>query len=148
MFFWSLGIWNEFTERNEAYHVAWRGTNLCHFVRVICLYLPLVFLLYVGTLAATMFTLIVLPIELFGGSAYVLIVVSATFVTVLIIAAVRHRRVARERRWESVPTRAPSSPRRPSFVSVVWQGIVATKRHVCPLITFAERRDKEVASDA
>lgn len=152
-FFLSLRIVDRFTKRNNEFTYKMRGTNLCHFMRVTLIWSPLIVLLHLALYGLALSALVIVPLHFFGlvGSAKFVGIILSTFVALtalffLIWAAVKltsvflrgsssFALVLRERKERAEAERAIKGP---SFGSMVWQYAVATKRRICPVITFNE----------
>lgn len=153
-FFLSVHIINCFTGNDNEYVYKRRGTNLCQFMRVTLLWAPIVVLLNLAIYGLLLSAFVFVPLHFFGvtGSlsiyGVILAIVAALFVLVLLIwgavslkdvvqdgtSHVAH--VLRERKERKAAERAVKGP---SFGSLVWQSVVATKRRFCPTITFNEQ---------
>lgn len=155
LFFWSVGIWGAFLDKEYRYvpdDLRERGTNLCFFVRVMVVYMPLVLLLHAAFVVAAVVSLTALPIYLFGSIAYgwTLAAIAAVIVAILgvkrmlglraLLRAIEQERAQREKRFveqereeRSVVTEAPKGP---SFFEVLWAYLVAGKKKICPSVTF------------
>lgn len=103
LFSWSLGLWAQFNGNVNEYRHQER-TNLCHFARVIVVYMPLVLLLHLLLVVTAFVALIATPIHLFGAVNY-FIVMGGIAVAVLIPIGVkktihthRMKRLAEERK--------------------------------------------------
>lgn len=121
------------------------GTNLCHYMRVILVYLPLILLIWLATLAATVYVAVITPIKLFGISDYLwtLGIIAAVTVGIVLVSImislvfdgflmslIRRRRV---RRLERIV--APEL----NFLELMGQWLVAKKQKVCPQLEFVKR---------
>jgi hypothetical protein len=152
-FFWSLGIWNEFTERDDSWRMKRRGTNLCHFIRVTSVWAPLVLLLHLAVYGAAISALTLVPIALFGFTFYISLIVAIATVVLVVWASKRYMAYQRSRAAHKAYTatstaapateakpveKAPPAPRPPGFFETLWAYIVAIKRKVCPMISFRE----------
>jgi hypothetical protein len=151
LFFWSLGIWEAFQDylyRYDRSYVEERGTNLCFFIRVTFVYMPLVLLLHIALVVAAVASLTALPIYLFGGIAYGW-TLSAIAVVIGIIWGVKKKRALRrvtehertqvefaEHKHGVRPLEEATEPRGPGFLDVLWVYLVATKKKVCPSVAF------------
>lgn len=140
LFFWSLGIWDEFTEK-ESQWLFGRGTNLCHFVRVICFYMPLVFFLHLLLVAAAIFLIVVLPFIWFGwknigivtgGGSIIIIAIVAVFV---LVGWLRSHKPATASKIDRQPV-ASQATKEPGFLKIIWLWAVAVKKRICPEVHF------------
>lgn len=149
LFFWSLAIWETFRDYDYRYdrsHVEKRGTNLCFFIRVMVVYMPLVLLLHAAFAATAVASLTALPIYLFGGIAYgwtlaaIAVVIGTIWgVKVALRRAARRERTQVkfvERKREVQPATEVTEPRGPGFFEILWAYLVAAKKKVCPSIAF------------
>lgn len=156
-FFWSLTVWDEFKDHGDS---SWRyrnGTNLCHFLRVMLVWCPLVLLLNVAVYGAGVAALTALPIYFWGGTGYAYVVGALAIVVGVIISlnALSRRLKEWERRHPPAPkpekkkeppkVAVPAAPTGPGFWQVVWQYIVASKQKVCPIITFNHQTQGDVS---
>lgn len=150
LFFWSLGIWDEFTGHNRKNQCEMNGTNLCFFIRVMLVWAPLVLLLHVVLFGSTIYILTVLPITLFGGSSYF----AAIATLILLIMGIKRvheymkqrneiKRSERVRKWneeyfnplETSPW-VQESERRHGFIEVILLWLMAKKKLICPGVSF------------
>lgn len=148
LFFWSLDIWNSFRDdyRYDRSRVEERGTNLCFFMKVVFFYMPLVFLLHAVFAAAAIASLTALPMYLFGGIVYgwTLVAITAVIGAIWVVkmemrqAALRKAQVelVRRKREKQLATEGTKKPRSPGFFEVLWAYLAASKKKICPLITF------------
>ena len=106
LFFWSLGMWDRFWHGWDTGHRYEQRTNLCHFVRVICVWMPLVLALHVALGLATAFVLVALPIRFFGWGTYlptlmvlglIAVLVGAIILAVVILKAWQRGRERKEK---------------------------------------------------
>ncbi len=152
-FFWSLMVWDEFKETDSSWRYE-NGTNLCHFIRVMLVWCPLVLLLNAAVYGSGIAALTALPIYLYGGVGYAWVVGIIAFVVALILAIKFALRRLRE--WErrqpamhksekknETPKVAPA-PTGPGFFEVLWKYIVGLKKKVCPTITFNRQTQEAV----
>jgi hypothetical protein len=151
-FFWSLMLWDEFREDETSWQFENNGTNLCHFIRVILVWAPLVVVLHLLVYGSAIAVLTAWPIYLFGFSWYMAALLAIAIVVGAVWGTKRASRKAREwRRTHPITVLRPTfrrtktveaAPRGPGFFEVLWQYVVAVKSKVCPTITFA--REQEV----
>jgi uncharacterized membrane protein len=150
-FFLSLAVLDKFRGGwGDSEYRYRKGTNLCHFVRVILLWTPLVVVLHLALYAAALAALIALPIYWFGLSGYLgtvvgLVVFAALVVLVSFVVAgvgkgmayvARQSRANRQKREAQAASKPAPEKKGPSFGEVLWQFAVATKRRVCPVLNF------------
>ena len=158
LFFWSLGIWGAFRDNDGRYDCSRmedRGTNLCFFVRVLVVYMPLVLLLHVVFAGVLVASLTVLPVYLFGSIAYGWTLASTAVVVGTfwgVGVALRYAKHAARRKpaqvkvvelkhEEKLAPKAAEAPKGPSFFEVLWAYLVAAKKKICPLITFIASKE-------
>ncbi len=145
-FFWSLSIVDEFFETSRSYY-AEDGTNLCYFMRVTLIYAPIILLLHVILVGIFFFSIITLPIYLFGGVGYGLTVGTIAIIIVGVIllnkfteslAEYLKERERRKRENSSLKKKdTVKKDKGPSFLKIVGIYIVEKKRkYLCPSITF------------
>ena len=127
----------------------YNGTNLCHFVRVIVVYMPLILLAQVIFWAALVAAVVVLPIRWFGIAGYATTIGVAVGVVIAatgLVFGLRHisnifsdwRDERRELRWqrEDDLRRHPQPSPGPSVVSIAVMFVAAQKHKICPLVKF------------
>lgn len=149
LFFWALGIWDEFARDYDSAYEYKNGTNLCHFVRVICFLAPLVLLLHMALLIAAFGTITAMPIYLFGLGGYlsgVTVLVLLVAIPLGIKAGWKYLRRQRDPYAEAVKKASSSAPsvratskvkaEGPSAWQILWQWLVTQKKKVCPVISF------------
>ena len=153
LFFWSLDIWSEFKDESSHQNYGQRmGTNLCFFMRVILVYMPVVLLLHAAILISLVASLTVVPIYFFGALKFFLILVAFLFVigSVLLIKAYRRRFVPREFSLimdqftipeELLINQTTKKTNSIGFFKVLKEYIIATKMKICPSIQFDPRRE-------
>lgn len=162
-FFVSLAVLDKFRGRTswdsdlDRYR---NGTNLCHFIRVILLWTPLVYGFHILVYGTAIAILTYWPIRLFGFNGYVatiigivtfvIVVVAVAFVLQGLVNAVAFIRDKQDERAEErarqesdsdedVPAPQPARVRQgPSFGEVLWNYLVAVKQKVCPIINFKQ----------
>ena len=139
-FFWSLSIVDEFFETSRSYY-AEDGTNLCYFMRVTLIYAPIILLLHVILVGIFFFSIITLPIYLFGGVGYGLTVGAIAIIIVGVILLNKLVESLKERRKpENLSLKKKDTVKEdkgPSFLKIVGIYIVEKKRkYLCPSITF------------
>jgi len=144
LFFWSLGIWGAFRDNNYLYNrsrMEERGTNLCFFIRVMVVYMPLVLLLHATFVTMAVASLIALPIYLFGGIVYgwTLAAIMAVIGTIWGVKVALRRVARRERKQherKQPAAKVAKTPRGPGFFEVLWAYLVAAKKKICPSVAF------------
>lgn len=158
-FFWSLGIWDEFTENNRVAQCEETGTNLCFFIRVMLVWAPLVIMLHLAVFALIIYALTAYPILRFGGSRYGWGIGAILTLALMIfgISWVRGLRGKRSRReyqrryrdnWDApaptLQTRQHPVETSPSFLKVLLEWVAAKKKLICPGITFHPNKETAV----
>jgi len=141
-FFWSLDILDKFVGCDT-----WRyqkGTNLCHFMRVILIYAPLVLVLHLALYGAAIGVVTVLPVYLFGWGSYgktLGFVAAGVFIWFVTQAILERRKITGQ---ESIVAQSPkvvqASSAGPTFWQVVGEWLRAKKAKVCPLIAFNDSK--------
>lgn len=150
-FLWSLGIYDAFRDRDTASWI--KHTNLCFFLRVTLVYAPLILTLHVILYGLLIAVFTVLPMTLFGGSAYSLTAGGIVGVVLFIwgIKAAGNRvnewqYQRRLRRWRAEREKAEAHvPTAPTFFEILGEWFAAQKQKVCPSIMI-ERHEQEVRS--
>ena len=142
-YFWSQGIWDEFSDRSDLWRVEEKGTNLCHFMRVTLVWAPLVLLLNIAVYGAAIASLTVVPVVLFGFTFYLSLIGALATIALIVWAIKRDRTTTPERQPLETRTRAtepvvekPRVGAGPGFWKTLWLYLVAVKAKVCPTITF------------
>jgi hypothetical protein len=156
-FFWSVGIWEEFTDRDRARGIRENGTNFCFFLRVMLVWAPAVIILHIIAYGGAIFALTVVPVALFGAVEYVA-VIGATSLTAVIIFAIKKsqqsrsaviRRPHRGDFEEELEFGSITTTRREdlSLGGLILMWLLAQKMKICPTVTFANesRRNYENA---
>ena len=146
-FFWSLGIYDAFLNTDRTWRIEQYGANLCFYVRTMLIWAPFVLILHTIVYGAAIIALTAVPIHYFGGSGYAWIV--SAVVLVIGIRLLRNymiereesqRSVRRQTRREEIPAVA-EAPRGPSFFDILWEWLVAQKKKICPMVTFAKQQE-------
>ncbi len=130
LFAWSIGICEKFgqdPEERQAYRERLTETNLCTFVRVILVYVPLVLFAQATTVGALIWATLVLPIRLFGLGGYLLTLAAIALSIITLVGLC----FLISKSTNAVKSLAASEP-----VSLAVQYISARKRKFCPLIRF------------
>lgn len=150
-FFFSLYVIDRFTDGYDEETYRRRGTNLCHFMRVTLIWAPLVLLLNLAVYGLLLSALVLVPLYYFGlfGSMKIYgviigIILAIVFIALLIWAAHEITRMLHEGSSKLADAIQENKARKaaheavngPSFGTMVWRYAVATKRRICPLITF------------
>jgi hypothetical protein len=142
LFLFSTSVWSQF--RHEDERLFWQNnsqTNLCFYLRVILVWLPLVALAHAAFLMLALFALVALPIQLYGVTPYVK--VTGTLAGALLCFYFADKFVAKELELTmSMRTsdNETDSPRKkdqtPSFAKLIMMRIKAAKDKVCPIIVI------------
>jgi hypothetical protein len=135
LFFWSVGILDEFTDSNRRFWIEQRGTNLCFFCQTTFIWTPLVLLLHVLVYGALGAALTVVPMRVIGVGSYAAVVIGTVALVLVVVGLNELMDWRRRRRWGR-PSFDFKEERGPSTVGIAWQWLVAQKRKVCPMISF------------
>lgn len=144
LFFWSLGICDEYSDQYGCMEERFQErTNLCHFVRVVALYMPLVLALHVLLAASAVFALVAYPIYLFGIGTYIVAVGVIAAIAGAIALGIWMVNRRREQRRASdltavVSESVASAAASPGFWAIAFAWLKARKEKVCPPVTFVE----------
>ena len=142
LFFWALGIWDEFARNGDTSYQYVDGTNLCHFVRTITVYAPLVILLHGGLIAAAVYSVILLPVELFGAVTYSRILAGLVLLAGAVIGIKALVRYREKRSWMKPEVRIVKAPppiaTGPSFWAIMLEWLISQKKKICPMIRFEQ----------
>lgn len=149
LFFFALDAVDEFFDRGFTAHRYKRGTNLCHFVRTICFYLPLVILCHLWLVAIFIVSLTLFPIRVFGWKWYAITIGTIGLIVGIVIGGIKllefwENRLLRESGKKSEqPSDKPAKKisvnkelTGPSFASILWEWLVANKKKICPQVNF------------
>lgn len=160
LFFWALGIWDEFRNKDSRQIFVRKQTNLCHYVRVLLVWMPFVLSIHAALVAGIIWTFIILPINLFSITGYgwtIAVIIGLTVVVFAIVYFLKMlgwflylMRVARGKRLEverkkRLEVERPDTG--PGFWEVLKTWMKAKKARMCPIINFAIPKVEE-ASDA
>ena len=146
LFFWSMRAWRKFKfGQNWDKEVLVKdllkgGTNLCEYIRVMFLWMPLVLLLHIVFYGTILAAFLVVPIALFGVGSYlkatgsivgtVIVGIIALFTFVFIIDQLSRRLSPRIRKIK----RGEFS----GFPRVLSEWAKAKKEKVCPFVEFVD----------
>ncbi len=146
LFFWSLQIWGTFWKEYTSPLYEDR-TNLCHFMKVICVLMPIALGFNLLLLVSAIFVATILPIWLFGWIGYAWILGTIFFLMFLkkmyFIYHDRHLQRIRESQKPSQPIVLKATKTAPSGGELVVMWFVAKKQKVCPEIRFIENKEVE-----
>lgn len=158
LFFWTLDVCDYFLNKkyygNMGYYsMANRyscGTNLCHYVRVITVYLPLVLATHLLLVASTIYVLLLLPIRLFGALGYafsILHIFGALLALIIAFTILAFGVVglgkAKDITVKVIETRRKLPDDQPSAVELIKLWVKAKKQKICPLISFIRTSGQE-----
>jgi len=134
------------------------GTNLCHYMRVIMVYIPLMFLLWGSVAAFGIYCFAVLPFQLFGltgvlNTLYVVGILATAIVGIIgalwVVATVSDicknawHDWRRSRKMAESELEQPKEDKGPSFLDLTVEWVIAKKKNVCPLISFNEAQTQQ-----
>lgn len=134
------------------------GTNLCHYMRVIMVYVPLMFLLWGSVAAFGIYALVISPIQLFGltgvlNTLYVVGIVVMAIAAIIgvlwVIGAISDFCKSawydwqRSRRTAEPKLEEPKEDKGPSFLDLAIEWVIAKKKNICPLISFNEAQTQQ-----
>lgn len=141
LFFWALGVWNEF-RNNESQEVFFRQqTNLCHYIRVLLVWMPLVLGIHAVLIGSTVWAFIILPIYLFGITGYGWTIAVIVGLIVAVFALVYFLKLLgrlfnKAEEWRDRPA-VEKPDTGPSFWEVLRVWKKAQKDKMCPFVDFA-----------
>lgn len=131
-FAWSLDVIERFSVRadNEMpIDYLTQGTNLCHMMRVLLIWVPLIFLIEAVSTVASLYLLIVWPIRYVGFSSFFFDLTVRLGVVGLVALVI----------WIStLPRVAVMEPVQQGMRlgNLIHEALMAQKRKVCPFVTF------------
>lgn len=132
-FFWSLGICDKFTKKSLEYKYR-NQTNLCHFVRVTCVYVPIILLTQLLFWACAI-AVAILPIHLFGFIGFMKttgMILLAVAGVILFFATVILIQIG----CEKIPELFSDTNDESKSPSIFIEWVKAKKRKICPIINF------------
>lgn len=145
LFRWALSVWDEF---RGAHTFMEDGTNLCFFVRTICVWMPMVLALHLAVLGAAIWCVAVFPITAFGVGAWLLTLGGIALFFGACYGAHRLDERAKAKRAAQGEQPKPKKARRvktgPSAWSLIWLWLKSQKRKVCPEIRFDAKEARRV----
>lgn len=149
-FFWSLEVVDAFLKGGYPTYEFQDRTNLCHFMRVLLVYLPFILSVHAALIVSAVYALGFLPYSFFGIpylrlAGYVLAVIA--FIGFAAFGAVRVLQMMKEKAEQAATAaekkeveRKPERPKRkrqgPGFSEVVGAWLKARKQQICPEIRF------------
>ncbi len=134
-FAWSLDIIERFSVRPDdesPIDYLERGTNLCHMMRVLLVWVPLIFLIEAAGTLISLYLLIVWPIRLVGLSSFAFDI-GARLAFVGVVALVI---------WIcTLPRVAVTEPIQKGIRlgALFQEAIMAQKQKICPFVTFGRK---------
>jgi uncharacterized membrane protein YwzB len=138
LFFECLKMCEAFTDRDWLVEQYRRRTNLCHYMRVVMVYAPLIIAVHVVAVVATFWVLIIRPIQLFGMTGYLstLRVIVIGIVTIVLLVGLRALilHFYRKRKPRDVVHHEPG--KLAQSLDLFGEYLAAKKARICPLITF------------
>lgn len=139
LFGFAMEIWNQFLFEEYATRRYEKRTNLCHLVRMTCVYAPVAILVNLATWAAAIATLVVLPIHFFGVKGYSASLAAITFLIFAIwgIGKLVAKLEGRRARLAALPTGAVARTG-PGFLVIAKEFAIAKKQKICPVINFTK----------
>lgn len=143
LYLWSLGIVSKFLDRRYYEDKYNERTNLCHFVRVIFLYMPLILLVQVLMILFSILAVVLLPIYLFGAGWYFGTTIGAGIVVGAIFIIRWNKEAIKEaiayyhsRPRDVVESKARLVQEGPGLVDIIILWLKAQKQRVCPIINI------------
>ena len=139
LFFWALGICEKFTDRSLEYKFR-NQTNLCHFVRTVFVYTPIILLLQLLFWVGAVTCLIVVPAYMFGFAGFLkttgLVLAGIVLVILLLfLIFLIGEGYSRTRNWISDFKHGRKRAPTPLSITVDW--VKAKKQKICPIIRFS-----------
>ena len=128
VFTWCLKLCSKFLDKDLVWKYR-NGSNLCHFMRVIFIYSPLILLSQLLTVFITLGILLYVPIIWFGALSWFGLIFLITAGTVLIVAFcyLMDKNAERIKYWYREKEKG---------LMITW--IKAKKQKICPLIKWEE----------
>jgi hypothetical protein len=148
LFFWALGICEAFIDHELAYKYKRRGTNLCHYIRAIFLYVPLILFGQLLFWATAVAVLLIIPVYWFSFAGWakflgivalcIAIFFGVVFLCMWLSDKVKEwqqelEEAKREKLYASSPEPQPDSP---TVWQMVKEWVFAQKKKICPLIKW------------
>lgn len=158
LFFWALDISCKFTGNSSRWILSRGGekTNLCQYVRFLLVWMPLVLGINVALVGFAIWTIVVLPINLFGITGYAWTIGTIVGVIAIIVAIVylfklfgwlmdkRDKAAKKSPVVRKQPVPVVIKPYTgPSFWEVLGAWMKAQKDKVCPIISFTGLKAEE-----
>lgn len=148
LFFRSQEICDKFTDLLQTSNYEER-TNLCHYVRVICVYMPFVILFHLIGYGAAIAALTYLPFHLFGNSYWYVIGSVAVLATVTYIVCLiniyftaKAEKKPETEEVQKAPKPMPGKPQQgPGFSEVILAYLAAAKKRICPTVNFISEKE-------
>ena len=154
---WAVDFWFDFMDRGY-WHESDRArlkrvSNLCFYMRVIIVWVPLVVLLHLSVLVSGWVTFVTIPNALFGPAwgefvKFVLLILGCMSICVAMLFLV-FRAFPSPKEWFLRATRpsregarkalTPARKAATSFFGLLWKFLVANKKKICPTINPVNR---------
>ncbi|MFC1595009.1 hypothetical protein ACFL3E_01115 [Patescibacteria group bacterium] len=148
LFFFSVKVWDRFCDTSTADRYIER-TNICHYIRVMCVWMPMVIFLNLMFYTVSMTAVVALPIYLFGIAGYaktigVIAGVMALFVIVILCVA-GFSELGGWAKGKFVEIVEEKKRRRDGtgFAEVVKQYVISKKMKICPPVEFRYSETEE-----
>lgn len=138
VFFFALGIVDEFTQSYNANRIEKYGTNLYHYIRTIFVYLPGVIALHLAMIAFVLTAIIGFPIYVFGFDLYLMMLGIVVFIGVTGYGINKSYNAFIEPR---IDYGATLDFTKPSMISLVVEYIMAQKKKICPIVLFVKNKE-------
>lgn len=139
MFRAELALWEDFSDQWDLIGEHEEKTNLCFFFRTILIWGPLTILANIIAAGVIVFSLIILPLMLFGGTSYLILlgIIVGIIVGGAVIVSGAVKGLQRYLLWRDRRPVVKKIPKvGPSFTHVVGTWLSAKKSKICPIIEF------------
>lgn len=135
-----LVIWERF-KGVDNWWLHRRSTNVCHYLRVMLVWAPLVVAIHVAVAAWVVWCTVLLPMELFGALGYLRAIALCLGLVVGVVAGGGALFWGLTKLGRIPPFRGATH--RGGFLDVLAERAVAAKHRVCPSIRFATPASEE-----
>ena len=152
LFFWSLRVLRKFRDGQDwnkevlEKDLLKNGTNLCEYIRITFLWMPLVVLLHVVFYGMIVAAFLVVPIALFGVKSY--LKTTGTFIgagIAIIIILISIVFICEQFSFHIAPRiRKVKRGEFSGFAKVFSEWVKAKKERVCPIVQFVENEKESV----
>ena len=118
-------------------------TTVCHYLRTIIAYVPLVVALHIFTIGYIIFTFVFYPLTAFGMVPY-LIAVGVVVGVILSYLSIDFIAKKYEKSQWSIKVKRPKREKTRVFASLgslVWEFVKGMKQKVCPIVDLKEKLD-------